>query len=317
MPLEKNSKHMLYKRFNEFERLRLNNVPRYLFRAFNRDSGGGPGICTNSPIEIVPAGLMHRQRSNIYAKEEASVFKMVEKHYHTLPCSTEFSSWAASLHQVLHWAQLMNSRGKRGVHIAVLDSQRLKGRVRIWHVPHLLHERGDHEYMVHGRVAGAGYVAVPFKELEKCDLLDLCAELKGVVVGTDLFGIDKHQREFVRTCVKDLPMACPDYLQIIRDLGALFGGLEFPVVTALFCMVPQDWFMKKTLTMHSVRQLEPEEARNVYLMLGSPEVPEGLAREAWLKPGNVSAENYWDVLQWIELLGAIGRLAAPKVKESA
>jgi hypothetical protein len=39
--------------------LRTKHVPRFLFRAFNNQSGGGPLLATNNTTEVVPRGFMN------------------------------------------------------------------------------------------------------------------------------------------------------------------------------------------------------------------------------------------------------------------
>jgi hypothetical protein len=63
--------------------LRTNNVPRFLFRAWNSLSGDGYPAMINSTTEIVPHGFMHcGQGHTSYDMSEHDIYHMAEMHFH-------------------------------------------------------------------------------------------------------------------------------------------------------------------------------------------------------------------------------------------
>ncbi|RII22982.1 hypothetical protein CUC08_Gglean013194 [Alternaria sp. MG1] len=70
MPLDATSDETVGQERDHWEDLRENNVPRFLFRMFHRQSGGGPGLAINNATEIVPRGFMNGNTgSSVYGKD--------------------------------------------------------------------------------------------------------------------------------------------------------------------------------------------------------------------------------------------------------
>ncbi|KAI1517762.1 hypothetical protein Ptr86124_003063 [Pyrenophora tritici-repentis] len=173
--LNVSSPHAAGERKEHWETLRTKNVPRFLFRAFNSESGGGSHFAINNPTEIVPRGFMNGQNGHrFYEMSEREIFTMADDHFFGRENITEFSSWAASLHVVLYYAQSMPA--EHNVHIAVLDRHQLGGEVLIWHALVLV-DVFENEYLAHGCVGGSGYTAVPFEQIIECGLGVIFQEL--------------------------------------------------------------------------------------------------------------------------------------------
>ena len=216
-------------------------VPRYLFRAFDESSGGGPERSIINATEIIPRGFMNgRQVTGFYEKPEKQLHAMAHAHFLAdQDVLTEFSSWAASLHTVLCYAYTC-SLEYGDVHVAVLDREKLDGEVRIWWVPHLLdpeEHRGEHEYLAHGFIRGPGYAAVPFKNLMVGGLCPtVFPELSDWGTGKiPDFGDGLRYKMF-----NDELVGYYDYqTERIRHIGSLFGDLALPVMLALLTLRPR------------------------------------------------------------------------------
>ncbi|KAF7578557.1 hypothetical protein PtrSN002B_010597 [Pyrenophora tritici-repentis] len=115
-----------------------------------------------------------------YEMSEREIFTMADDHFFGRENITEFSSWAASLHVVLYYAQSMPA--EHNVHIAVLDRHQLGGEVLIWHALVLV-DVFENEYLAHGCVGGSGYTAVPFEQIIECGLGVIFQELDYWKVG--------------------------------------------------------------------------------------------------------------------------------------
>lgn len=279
--------------------LRLNHVPRFLFRVWSQHSGGGRSVCVNDTRCIVPASYVKYPKANhdIYNQKEAVIQRLVASHYHGhKDIYTQFSSWAASLHAVLCYAQALKGRCKWNLHIAVMDTRTLDGDVKVWHVPHL-YQGQNHEYLAHGTIQGRGYRAVPLQDLEDSGLNFVFPECYHDFQET--FGCDLRRAMFKRR-----PEALgPDQTAAIRDVASHFGHLSLPVALALICIRPLRWVQKSKLLRNKIPMYQLQE---ILEGLGHPHVPPELANEAWLmKLHMVDCGNFKDVEQWIHLLRAI------------
>ncbi|KAF2822829.1 hypothetical protein CC86DRAFT_469465 [Ophiobolus disseminans] len=148
-----------------FEKLRNNHVPRYLFRAWTSDSGGGPNANINNSIAIVPHAFMPESGNNVsssfYNTLESELCRMASMHYGGGHSLSAFSSWAVSLALVLCYAKELSLKRER-THVAVMDTHELGPDVLVWHVPHLINA-GNHECLAFGRIRGRAYQAVSFE----------------------------------------------------------------------------------------------------------------------------------------------------------
>ncbi|KAF1354084.1 hypothetical protein EJ07DRAFT_134354 [Lizonia empirigonia] len=258
--------------------LRKTTVPRFLFRAYRPNSGGGMPHTVNNPNVTVPhAYMMCRTVPRFYETPECDLQKMANAHYHQVhyPLST-FSSWAASLHLVLCYALVL---GKDAC-VAVMDTQQLHDEVRVWHAPQLL-DAPNHEYLAHGIVCGVGLTAVSVEDLRQHGLGDT------------------------------------DYLRKIRALADLFGELWFPVATALLCVRPQPWLQRdatKGRSCPTAKQLS--RLLRVLDVTVKPSWLD--SQLPWLQFGAVKTTpdagtyDFPDVRQWIDLLHAISRRDMPE-----
>ncbi|CAN9480184.1 unnamed protein product [Alternaria alternata] len=264
--------------------LRENNVPRFLFRMFHWQSGGGPGLAINNATEIVPRGFINGNKgSSVYGKTEKEI------------------SWAASLHAVLCYAR--DTRADWDPHVAVIDRRRLEGEVLVWWVPDLLGaKQGDIEYLAHGCIRGRGYTAVPFEQLVTNGLYSLFPELeawkKNRTNGMP-FGRKLRKRMFDRAPPVDIST---EDIATAKKIGTLFGELALPVMAALLCIHPREATGFKEM---AVRVIES---------LGTRQVEFELATGFWAHPGATYTRKtryrdtgrwYPDIEQWIKLLRAI------------
>jgi hypothetical protein len=127
--------------------LRKNHVPRYLFRAWQGASGGGPASCLNTTAGIVPRLFMpgsiaehERNFPSFYRRQEIDLYRMASTHYDSKSSTmTGFSSWAASLHLTLCYARFLKVLCQSNtVHAAVMDTRNLEDEVLVWHAPDLI-----------------------------------------------------------------------------------------------------------------------------------------------------------------------------------
>ena len=85
---------------------------------------------------------------------------------------SDFSSWASCYDNATRC-------GTESTHIAILDTELLKGHVRIYHVPEFLpagetRSCYDHEYLAYGPIPGSMYHVVSRKDMKKAGLYKLC-----------------------------------------------------------------------------------------------------------------------------------------------
>ncbi|KAF7672903.1 hypothetical protein GT037_008854 [Alternaria burnsii] len=276
MTLDATSNETVGQERDHWEDLRENNVPRFLFRMFHWQSGGGPSVAINNATEIVPRGFMNGNKgSSVYGKTEKEMYKMVKDHFDdNKEVLTEFSSWAASLHAVLCFAR--DTCAGWNPHVAVIDRTRLEGEVLVWWVPDLLGaKQGDIEYLAHGCIRGRGYTAVPFEQLVINGLYNLFPELEA----------------WKKNRTKSMPFG-----------RILFGELALPVMVALRCLRPREATGFKEM---AVRVIESP---------GTRQVEFELATGFWAHPGATYTRKtryrdtgrwYPDIEQRIKLLRAI------------
>jgi hypothetical protein len=316
--------------------LRKNTVPRYLFRTWSDRSGGGSGHATNSLEGVIPHGFMKGQGRRFYETPESDLYEMAIVHYiSSKERSSVFSSWSASLHLVLRYAEYHGETNNP--HIAIIDTKDLDEEVLVvrnfhvrtacetctnfvpnikWHVPHFMHARGVNEYMAHGRIAGRGYKAVSLKALKAKGLLEVFPEIALRVCDGHKkccgWGLCVRQKMFA-----DIPRHLETHeLDQIITLAGLFGDLALPVATALICIRPRPWLRRRpgvwTRLLQGRRaalskeQTVSEVARR-YEGAGQSI---NLRTETWLRHDAVDTGKYYnddypDMRQWIDLLRAI------------
>ncbi|KAF2030898.1 hypothetical protein EK21DRAFT_111565 [Setomelanomma holmii] len=205
--------------------LRQNHVPRILFRAWSRTSGGGSDLTINTTTAIVPHAYMPRMvrdfgptPKSIYEIPESELRQMTILHFARSPgAKSGYSSCASSLHLVLCYAKYLRDNKDDEAHIAVIDTNDLDDEVYVWHVPHLI-PRGNHEYLAYGCIRGNGYRAVGLRELERNGLMKNFPELARP---TSAFG-KELRAEMFREADWDV---LDDEWFLIQAMASLFGNL--------------------------------------------------------------------------------------------
>ena len=309
--------------------IRNDVVPRYLFRMFTSQSGGGPELATNNATEVVPRGFMNDRRlpslytkmeatnnamevvprgfmndrrlPSLYTKMEATVYEMVQSHYlHNSDVLTEFSSWAASIHAVLFLAR--HAALVHNPQVAMLDRERLEGEVIIFWVPDVLDgKRRDVEYLAHGCIRGRGYTAVPFEQLDFNRLYSLCPQISRSKENKKK-AID-FGHKLRKKMLSSTPVVVSDGdIKTAKRLGLLFGELSVPATVALLRLQPRKSTGYQDVAMRVIQSLGFGEAEC-----------RSLATGYWCQTGAVhthdtngsTARRYRDVREWIKLLRTI------------
>lgn len=170
---------------------------------------------------------------------EGKIMDDAMDHFHySKTVESPFSSWAASLHLVLCYAQSMPAH--TDPHVAVMDTQALEGEVLVWHCPDLI-GKGDHEFLVYGPIRGPGYRAVSLSTLKRRDILNLFPQL-GQINPIEIgfyFGFNCRSHMFD----SDESQYPTRYqLCIAEVLAQAFGPLFLPVFLALLHLEPRPWF---------------------------------------------------------------------------
>lgn len=165
-------------------------IPRFLFRGFNRHSGGGiPGL--NTTEGIVPSAFLQGNDEKLEVdslKESGMLLLSLQVLHHcchkTTPL-TPFSSWSHDWRTAVSFARTRYSgtAGGRpylqkddGMHIAVLDTWALGDeemlRNKIFHVPQFRDANVRHlnipcEWLIWGPVSGPAYRCVPVSTIRQ------------------------------------------------------------------------------------------------------------------------------------------------------
>jgi hypothetical protein len=147
---------------------------------------------------------------------------------------TGFSPWAASLHLALCYARFLKASFQSNtVHVAVIDTQNLDDEVLVWHARDLLGE-DNHEYLAFGRIKGNGYGAVSLDTLEEHSLKKIYRRK-----GREGDGFGERLRKSMLLApaiqIED------SHLELIKEIGSLYGDLSFSVATALACLRSRIW----------------------------------------------------------------------------
>jgi hypothetical protein len=253
---------------------------------------------------------MNNVDHGFYSKTKKELFQMVKRHFdNEYEPETEFSSWSPSLHEVLCHAQLLQLENEEKTpdyktYVAVLDRKDLDGEVLIWWAPHLAEgNEGNFDYLAHGVIIGRGYMAVSFQDLRMAGLYDEFMDLEGDDKPAD-FAVSLRNEMFSDS--EERGSFASPHRAGVKNLGALFGQLSMPVMTALLCLEP-----KKPIG--DTKELRAETAKRVIGLLEIQNVDSSIATEPWTVPGAVytrdtsggTGQAYPDVEQWIQLLRAI------------
>ncbi|CAD0042425.1 unnamed protein product [Aureobasidium pullulans] len=173
------------------------NIPRYLFRVWSARSGGDSSL--NTTFSVTPhafAPNYNTGHNSIFEMETKWFIKNLIGHFCARPIPSEFSSWTASPVFALRVAyNAAEQRKERNVHIAIVDTERLKNTVLsvplTWPIfrsrapEHVEFVRSIHfEYLIHGVVQGEAYKAVSLTALDSCGLSDYFSALKTKTAAT-------------------------------------------------------------------------------------------------------------------------------------
>lgn len=155
-------------------------TPRFLFRGYNSDSGGGDSRLNTKniiqPHAYLGTGSYKATRpgerapweggKSIYDMDVEQISEEVNGHLDGKAIKSHFSSWAADFNTALRFAGNMKSST-----IAVLDTAYCHPSTTCHHVPSL-HDAGiskfhyAHEYLVYGPISGAAYCcSVPVAQI--------------------------------------------------------------------------------------------------------------------------------------------------------
>lgn len=237
------------------------------------------------------------EQQDVYKLSERSILELTTKHYEHQKVITGYSSWAASLHLVLCYANSMDPASKP--HVAVMDTQDLDGEVVVWQCTHVLSE-GDEEYLAWGCVRGRGYKAVPLDVLENHGVLDIFPQLKDGSYRTGEtfeFGDECRSAAFQASPVA----VAPNLFEAAEKVASLFKPLFVPVFTALLCLESRPWGHRKNS--HSRPPVEC--LSRIIDRAGAADVLNNIRLDYWLRPGKVDTTDFPDVEQWIDLLRAL------------
>ena len=219
-------------------------VPRYLFRAFGPCSGkaGMPESQArqfaqlNTDKGVTPhAFVLGHGHKSVFDIE--GILDMLNSHTWTWKIlHTEFSSWSPSLILVLMYAAYIK-RKDGNARVCVLDTSQAHN--DIYYVQDLFRAAGKpavdlkhlpHEILVHGRVCGDCYTAVPFDELA-LDVFKVYPAMRTSFMRENLKDLDKWGDSLRTIYWRDTGK--PHYENIAKAVGAckivaekLAGGLK-------------------------------------------------------------------------------------------
>ncbi|KAL7623200.1 hypothetical protein AAE478_006881 [Parahypoxylon ruwenzoriense] len=202
------------KKFLDKERQRL---PRFLFRGFHPDSGGGfDGL--NGPAGIVPHDFLDGKDVVPFFSTPNLKYR-VDCHMNQKEVGTCFSSWSPDLETALAYTQYLDD----GSYLAILDTSLLGRHVEIHHTVSLsdigLADSYDpDEFLLYGPIGGQAYHCVPCSEIQKLGFSDdylswdskpvTREEVRAAIRIAELFRQDGDQRPDVILAVTAAFMTC-------------------------------------------------------------------------------------------------------------
>ena len=286
----------------KLEAVRRRN-PKYLYRLWSNGkanetpSGGRVGLNTTeaiTPLAFSPNGGGGHQ--NVYQMTKDEFTDMARRHLRVCThIETEFSSWTASLSYILHGCPGigsgnvdLNERDTDEMHISIIDVEMLWDTNQIFYVPLLdFLSPGNmnfaHEYLVHGKIEGPWYKAIPYSALK--NVPELC------ITPHWHFGGDEFPS--VRLTEEDVRWAC--------KLGELFGDkFALPMTLAVLCCTKRD----SDLWMHGVG------SQDIDILLEGIEgleIPESWKKRHPVTGHTISCENFSDTRQMTTLVRKLVR----------
>lgn len=141
-------------------------TPRFLFRGFGSQSGGGGDLRLNSKKAIIPhAFLDGKAPTGMF--DTPDLKEIINGHLQYRTVQTVFSSWAADLPFSISFTE-----GKSDACIAVLDTEITEDHVEVHSVTALYHaglaeHQYPQEYLVYGPVRGPAFRCVTVAEMER------------------------------------------------------------------------------------------------------------------------------------------------------
>ncbi|KAL7624599.1 hypothetical protein AAE478_006166 [Parahypoxylon ruwenzoriense] len=136
-------------------------LPRFLFRGFHSSSGGGDRRLNNN-TGVTPHGFL-RERVPKTIRDIPRMRDMIIGHLGGLRIPSCFSSWAADLNVAIRYSRNSN--------IAIVDTNLLADRVKIYHVKAfyaagLANYAYDHEYLAFGPITGPAYRCARYVDIK-------------------------------------------------------------------------------------------------------------------------------------------------------
>ncbi|KAK4502859.1 hypothetical protein PRZ48_006285 [Zasmidium cellare] len=149
-------------------------TPRFLFRFWSEQSGGNKDL--NTIEKITPHAFLDKEGPEALHKMKLSdIHDLSLGHLTGKRLPSVFSSWSQSLPLLLGWAQRqVRDRGRKGMHISVLDTAKVDASNTILHtdalriVANTPWDEGRYrwEYLIFGVVKTPAYRAIPLKYFE-------------------------------------------------------------------------------------------------------------------------------------------------------
>lgn len=203
-------------------------IPRFLFRGWNRSSGGNRELNTTSAV--TPHAFYGSDKEphdkSISEIPTENIKSEVNGHLVGRHVKSHFSSWAADLQTALGYAGV----GK-DAHLAIFDTSLRRQHNEIYHVP-ALHETGlsshffAYEYLVFGPVEGEAYTCVSVMQLRNhgMNMTVRCPNGTSEVTENDLIHAQKIAHRFRSIG----GVICPDLLLTVcaAELSRLFRSSQ-------------------------------------------------------------------------------------------
>ena len=217
-------------------------------------SGGDSSL--NTTFSVTPhafAPNYNTGHNSIFEMETKWFIKNLIGHFCARPIPSEFSSWTASPVFALRVAyNAAEQRKERNVHIAIVDTERLKNTVLsvplTWPIfrsrapEHVEFVRSIHfEYLIHGVVQGEAYKAVSLTALDSCGLSDYFSALKTKT------GATRCIREHLLLKLPEpvMTLSGPEAKTLFK-IATLYGeGFCVPFFVALVCCKLRPGFLTK------------------------------------------------------------------------
>lgn len=280
-------------------------VPRYLFRTFSSQSGGGlPGL--NNRVYITPHAFLQDSpyTYNPYDLEDEHFRRLVERHVFDKPDGkSPFSSWTPSVLLALSIARWMDEVGQDYIHIAVIDTREVGSSVKIWHTPRLmralsLRSLAEPECLVYGMISGSGFKPVRYNDIQEAGMITLLPQLK-----EPSRHIESWTRWYVRVANGILSRRAPVELNeksmhLAISIASLFEPMQFAVASALACLEMRPWDRRREADNVSVRIFRQ--------VLADDLIDRHKDDERWIRnDDHIDLPEYPELHQWVTLMRTV------------